>query len=223
MPLQPAASPAHWDPITWSQLPPHDGLKGLFDHALGRAREAEVWYERHKKSPQAWSRAIRAVAIIFGAIGGLAPIIAGLRFASITPEIASLISQLGYLLIGIAAGLLAFDRYFGLSSGWMRYVTALTALQRLKSAFVLDWSELLLTLPPPSSKDDLLPFLETTRQFCLAVVDLVAKETDAWSREFQSTVADLEKLVKVARDLDSEARRPSLAPRPRSTTAGRKD
>nr|WP_294556706.1 SLATT domain-containing protein [uncultured Rhodopila sp.] len=211
-----------WDPITWSQLPPQDGLKSLFEHVMGESRKAQGWYERHKKSPQSWSRLFRAMAIVFGATGGLAPIVSGIRLNSITPEIASLISQLGYLLIGIAAGLLAFDRYFGLSSAWLRYVTALTTLQRLEAAFLMRWSDLLLTQPSPSSKEDMQPFLESAREFWLAVIDLVGKETDTWSREFQAAVTDLERLVKAGRektkDQERAARNAMAASRSRSGT-----
>jgi hypothetical protein len=216
-----------WDPIAWSQLAPQDRLKNLFDHVVGRAREAEAWYERHKRLPQIWSRVIRGMVILLGATGGLARIVAGLRFDSITPAIASLISQLGYLLIGIAAGLLAFDRYFGLSSAWVRYVTAMAELQRLEAEFLLEWSELLLTRSSPSGTEDLLPFLESAREFWLAVIDLVARETDTWNREFQSAVTDLEKLVKAgrehARELEGGARRAHVASRSRTAAVARKE
>ena len=212
-------TPERWDPITWSQLPAHEALKNLLDHVVAEASEAESWYRRHKDRLSFWSKAIRALAIAFGTAGGLAPIVAGLRFGLITPEFTSLISQLGYLLIGVAAGLLAFDRYFGVSSGWLRYVTALTGLQHLKSALLLEWSQLLLAAPVPSSPGELLPFLESARAFQLAVVNLVAMETEAWSTEFQSSAADLEKLVRrereQARDLETKGRHLPAAPRSR--------
>jgi SMODS and SLOG-associating 2TM effector domain 2 len=189
-----------WDPIAWAQLSTDEALRALFDRATTDVRVAAAWYERHKRSPQIWSRVIRATTIVFGACGGLAPVISGLRVNLMTPGIAGVVSQIGYLLIGIAAGLLAFDRYFGLSSAWLRYVLAITNLRRLESQFQLEWSELLLVSPTLSSKEDLVPFLKSASAFQLAVINLVADETNAWHHEFQSSAADLQKLVMSRQD-----------------------
>ncbi len=84
------------------------------------------------------------------------------------------------------------------------------------------WSDLLLTQPSPSSKEDMQPFLESAREFWLAVIDLVGKETDTWSREFQAAVTDLERLVKAGRektkDQERAARNAMAASRSRSGT-----
>jgi hypothetical protein len=61
-----------------------------------------------------------------------------------------------------AAGFLAFDRYFGTSSGWIRYMTSLAAIERLRAEFLFDWTALL-QKSPASIEDrsllDLLPYI----------------------------------------------------------------
>jgi hypothetical protein len=189
-----------WDPTAWSKLPPEEAAKHLLDHVLAQATEAESWYRRRKGQRATLSRALRAIAIVLAAVGGLAPILAGLRAGAITMETATVISQLGYLFIGVAAGLMAFDRYFGVSTGWLRYVTALGAIQRLRAEFLFQWSELLLEVANPPTRHDLSRLVDKARSFRLAVIDIVARETDAWNTEFKSSFADLEKVVRVERE-----------------------
>jgi hypothetical protein len=147
---------------------------------------------------------IRALAIMFGTIGGLAPIVTGLRISVISGDTASVVSQIGYLFIGAAASLLAFDRYFGISTGWLRYVAALSALQRLRAGFLFEWSELALKAANPPTQQDLEHFLQSARFFRLAVIDIIERETEVWNTEFSSSFAALEKTVRGGRE-DSQA------------------
>jgi hypothetical protein len=189
-----------WDPTAWSQLPPGEAAKYLLDHVLAEAAEADAWYRRHKGRRATYSRTIRAVVILFGAVGGFAPIVAGLRVGAITAENAAVINQLGFLCIGVAASLLAFDRYFGVSTGWLRYVAALSAIQRQRAEFLFQWSELLREISNSPTPDDLSRFIECARSFRLTIIDVIARETEAWNTEFRSSFADLERLVRAEQE-----------------------
>ena len=41
-------------------------------------------------------------------------------------------SQVGYVLLGIAGGLVLLDRFFGYSSGWMQYIVAMQAIEKAR-------------------------------------------------------------------------------------------
>jgi len=62
----------------------------------------------------------------------------------------------GYILIALGGDLFLFDRYFGFSTSWMRYMTAQMALQRNLEKFQLSWAVWRMAAqkqqPPPSSE-----------------------------------------------------------------------
>jgi hypothetical protein len=148
------------------------------------------------------------MAIVLFVLGGLAPIVAGFLHGDNTADRMVEINQSGYLMLGLAAGLLAFDRYFGVSSGWIRDMTSLAGIERLRSEFMLDWTVMLQKAPTSIDASAVLPFLERAQTFQKAVLEIVEKETAAWIVEFQSSVADLDKVVqaqKQAADADVQA------------------
>jgi hypothetical protein len=184
---------ASWDPTEWKSIPAAEAIHTLFEHTNAGAQSAAAWYEARKRRKAAGSSALRWLAIVFFVLGGLAPIIAGLL-----PDGWKLMTtQAGYLVLGLAAGFLAFDRFFGLSSGWIRYMTTLAAIERLRADFAFDWTARLQgTAIDEAAK---LSFLERAQTFRRAVLDLVDKETAAWVAEFQTSLADLEKAVQAQR------------------------
>ncbi len=101
--------------------------------AWAEARTVETirWYLRDKQ-PKRWaSRLLRAAAVAFAVAGGVLPLISSTTHG--------LDPNLGYVLLAIAAGCVAYDHFFGLSSGWMRDVATLQALQGRLARFHMDW------------------------------------------------------------------------------------
>jgi hypothetical protein len=186
---------AEWDPSEWQDLPPQQAIHSLFEYTEAEARRAVAWYETRKHGKALPSKRLRKLAISLVVVGGLAPILAGV----VRGENSAIITQLGLLMLGIAAGLLAFDRYFGLSSGWIRYMTSLAAIERLRADFLFDWAVLLQHARAPIDDATKLAFLERARTFQKGVLELVERETAAWVAEFQSSIADLEKVVQAQR------------------------
>jgi imidazoleglycerol phosphate dehydratase HisB len=139
----------------------------------------------------------------------LAPIVTGLLLGS-DPALQVIISQVGYILIAVAAGMVAADKYFGWSSGWIRYITALLTLQHALATFRLDWSSLLLAVRDVPAdrvgREVLQPFIDRARQFQDEVLKVVEQETQAWATEFQSSIADLEQTLTAQREAARTAR-----------------
>ena len=176
-------------------MPPQDAIHALFCFANDQAKSVTAWYQGAKGGKAMLSRGLRGLAIVLFVIGGLAPIVAGFLHGDNTADRMVEINQSGYLMLGLAAGLLAFDRYFGVSSGWIRYMTSLAGIERLRSEFMLDWTVMLQKAPTSIDASAVLPFLERAGTFQKAVLEIVEKETAAWVVEFQSSVADLDKVV----------------------------
>ena len=125
-------------------------------------------------------------------------------------------SQLGYLLIGIGAGCLGFDRFFGYSSGWMRYITTSMAIERSLEEFRFDWVALMTkSAGQTPSPDQILKLIEVSKQFSLAVKGQVEQETKAWVQEFQNNLSQLERDLKERADTiksDSKAKAEAVKP-----------
>ena len=166
----------------------------LFANVENNAAASMAWYARRKFGEAIASRCLRTLAILLGIVGGLTPIVVG-----IYPQ--AWIGQLGYALLALAAGAIAADRYLGISSGWIRYVTAMLAIQRALADFRLDWSGLLISVSDGAAGAAALErFLELVRQSQHEVLKVVKEETQAWVAEFQSSLADLEKTLAAQKD-----------------------
>ena len=188
-----------FEPVTLRDKNPLDAINALFSFSSGEAKNVAGWYQAAKNRKATASRALRFLAIAFFVIGGLAPIIAGFWHGDQTANQMVEINQAGYLLIGLAAGFLAFDRYFGMSSGWIRYMTSLAAVERLRSEFMFDWTVMLKKAPTSLDDATIVAFLDRAQTFHKGLLELVEKETAAWVAEFQSSIADLDKAVQAQR------------------------
>ncbi|MGH7490650.1 MAG: SLATT domain-containing protein [bacterium] len=143
--------PPEWTPPSWQPDRVLSSLETLRLYAEGHARAAIDWYYA-KKPWKAWaSQALRFLTIVSTAVGGLMPILVSTgvfsNAASQHKELDDLrLNQIGYLCFGLAALFLAFDRYFGNSTGWMRYITTAMSLETALQQFRLDWARLTVSL-----------------------------------------------------------------------------
>src|ERR1700733_14814305 len=99
-----AGQPSRSEPdlLLWRSLSPPDAIKQLLDGVSVESTSMERWYERHQARASNWSKGIRAAAIILGVLGGLCPVVAGVRVNPISTELANAVGQLGYVFIGLA-------------------------------------------------------------------------------------------------------------------------
>ena len=92
--------------------------------------------------------------------------------------------------MALGAAIVGFDKFFGLSTGWMRFIVTQLSLERVLQEFHYDWAFLLAQRQEQQVKTN-IPLLQRARDFTLKVEDLVKQETDAWVQEFQSDIAEL--------------------------------
>lgn len=75
------------------------------------------WYLDKKRWKSRMSQWLRALAILFGALGTLCPVWpADIKIFDIETV------KVGYVLYAVAASFLATDKFFGFSSSWMRMI-----------------------------------------------------------------------------------------------------
>jgi hypothetical protein len=191
-----------FNPNAWAEMTPENkAAETIFEDAIKQTNAAIDWYTKAKRTKASLSRWLRGAAIFAGILGGLAPIFAAMAPAmpanSTAADLQLLITQAGYIAVGIAAGLIAFDRFFGLSSGWIRYMTAMTAIERLRLEFILDWARL---RRQAGQQLDVLKMLDRAVAFRKALNQIVEDETSKWVSEFQAAMNDLDKYVRDTQD-----------------------
>ena len=106
--------------------------------------------------------------------------------------------ELGYVAAALAAGFIAFDRYFGLSTGWIRFIGTELALEGGLDELRYDWVALLAkTRGAMPTSDEVQTMIQRLRTFIVFVNSQTQQETQAWVMEFQTNLADLEKAAKL--------------------------
>jgi hypothetical protein len=180
---------------------PEAALALLYRHAEARAIDAVDWYLEDKRGKRAWSRGLRVVTILLVIAGGLQPVLDAAGPGRGEPA-------WGYVLLALAAACIGFDRFFGLSSGWMRTMTTAQALRRRLELLQYDWAvECAKAATRTVDGKQVLTRVGLLRAFADDAAVLMQQETSEWVTEFQSNLGQLE----------TTAGRPSLAgvrPRP---------
>lgn len=196
-------------PPDWKgEVGPH--LEALRKYAEATIASELGWYFSRKGGRAKASRVLRVTAVVLSILGGLVPLVIAI-FGSRPSWAASLgldvirFGQLGYLLLAIAAGLVLLDRLFGLSTGWMRYIVAMQAIEKARESFRLDWAALSrkLSLTPagtPDHAEAVDKLVQRVRAVIVEVKEHSEKETQAWIQEFQSNLSQFEKDLKAQMD-----------------------
>jgi hypothetical protein len=198
-----------YEGINWKENTTLDGLSQLRDRAELQALEAIEWYYEKKKSKNFWSRWLRFWAISLTLVGGLVPLLSAagivqavLRYYNVkdpgTVQLVELrFNQFGYILIGLAAGCVAFDRFFGFSTNWMRYIGAAMRMETARIKFAFDWEYLVSPWKGNEpSAEEARKLLEVIQKFSLTIREVIEQETGAWILEFQTNLAQLDKETK---------------------------
>jgi hypothetical protein len=164
-------------------------LNALYAWATRLAGNAIDWYYTEKRTKARWSRGLRTLTAILVTLGGLVPIAA---LAVGRP----VLGNWGFVLLGLAAGCTAYDRYFGYSSSWLRYMVAAVKLRGLFADFQLAWATELAALGDRTpTAEDVQRLVERVRSFAWGVNDTIRTETESWMTEFHTRLAELEASV----------------------------
>jgi len=150
----------------------------LFRHAESWAIEVIEWYLRRKRSKARWSRILRALSIILLVAGGLIPL---------TDNASSglVVAEWGYVLIALAAGCVAYDRFFGLTSGWMRFMSTQLRLQSLLRRFQHSWYGQAARVCSGEVGVRTADLDATVEQFYSEAARLISDETHLWAVDLE--------------------------------------
>lgn len=176
--------------LDWDSTNRAAALSAVFAHAVAVSTAAQTWYAEKRPAKRLWGRALRVLAILLGATGAVLPILAEITATAGNPVIAPGWSAVALALAATCVGL---DRYFGFSSGWMRFMAAEQRLVRQRHDFEYSWNQLLATESGTPTGDDVVKLVGLAHANVLVVQDIVAGETSDWLAEFRGALADAER------------------------------
>ncbi|MET9671934.1 SLATT domain-containing protein [Streptomyces sp. NPDC006482] len=167
---------------------PAERLDELYRWVEANALRTAEWYLSDRVRKRRSARILRCGTAL-GVIAG-----AALPLLDLT-GVAEGAAGWGYLSLLLGAACIACDRYFGLTSGWMRDVATAQAVQRRLQALQFDWaSESVREVLGPTegtASEAAERCLGVLRRFSEDVTELVRAETADWMVEFRSGPAPL--------------------------------
>jgi len=189
---------AELEELRWDDDNLASSIARMYEHVQAKTVEAIDWYLSRKRWRGMLSQGLRFGAILFASIGSLVPL---LQAAALWPLPGNQMGQLGYVGFALAAGCIALDRFFGLSTAWMRYITAAFTLQRALAEFQLEWAILQVRLGSNQpTREQAQQMLLRLKEFRSAVLQVIERETQSWVAEFQTNLAELYRVARSRAD-----------------------
>jgi hypothetical protein len=194
-------APVKLPELQWDAENAANSLQAVYAHVVGDAQAATDWYEGARKPKKYGGLIIRIAAVVLVSTAGLLPILNSLLNGDQAP------SQGNFLLkpltasfaIGLAAALVGFDKYFGFSTGWMRFVTTAMQIRAAMEAFEMDWTCLRASWHGQTPTGDQVDgALAKCKEFAGTLNKLVADETNQWVQEFQASLKQVDDAVSAA-------------------------
>ncbi|MGW8883129.1 SLATT domain-containing protein [Streptomyces sp. NPDC055749] len=167
---------------------PAERLDELYRWVEDGALRTVDWYLHDRLRKRRAARALR-LGTATGAVAG-----AALPLLDLTGALDGAAGW-GYLSLLLAAACTACDRYFGLTSGWIRNLATAQAVQRRLQVLQFDWaSECVREVLGPAegtASEAAERCLGVLRRFSEDVTELVRSETADWMVEFRAGPAPL--------------------------------
>ncbi|MFE0509940.1 SLATT domain-containing protein [Streptomyces sp. NPDC058964] len=167
---------------------PAERLDELYRWVERRALETASWYLADRVWKRQGARALRVGAAVGAVSAGVLPLL------DLTGAVDGAAAW-GYLALVLAVACACVDRYFGLTSGWIRDVATAQAVQRRLQVLQFDWaSECVREVLGPAegtASEAAERCLGVLRRFSEDVTELVRTETADWMVEFRTGAAPL--------------------------------
>lgn len=183
--------------LNWDSKNADVSLNKLYEFACDEGKRTEDWYWKKTGEKKRWAMLLRVVAIMAVTAAGIIPILSPIfKDAKDFPIINPIWSSLA-IAIGTAA--LGLDKFFGFSSGWIRYVTSALNIKAWLIEFKFDWEQYRATIAYAKDTDteaQLQIMITKCSMFAIKIATAVQEETKQWAQEFQSSLSTLDQTLK---------------------------
>lgn len=96
--------------------------------------------------------------------------------------------------------MVGFDRLFGMSTSWMRFIGSTLDLQSRRAAFATAWAKQRVIAGDAPDDHKLLDALAYLETFITGINDVIRAETQAWISEFRGALDELDKQIRAQRE-----------------------
>ncbi len=219
--------------ISWEPGKIAEALTRLRDCVKGKGVNSVAWYYGKKKKLKGLGHSCRLGAILLTAAAGLLPMANEIyeeralkkrivetvaktdgTVPAPPPSNAELVALVtanrlnpawSALFLGLAAMLVGIDRFYGATSGYVRFMLTAQQIQQAVDEFEIDFETQKAgwTKPDPAG-EQISAALAVSRKLLVRVNELVYEETKMWAAEFAAALKDLDKQVEVARESSKE-------------------
>ena len=101
------------------------------------------------------------------------------------------------LSVALAGILLALDKFFGYSSGWIRYITTEMAIKQAQEQFELDWQAAYASFGGKEpTNEQVQAVIAMIRTFTGRLNTLISNETAQWVAEFKESLRQMDEQSK---------------------------
>jgi len=175
-------------------------IRALYHAALDKSHEAVRWYVQGVRAKRGNAKVVRIGTVILGAVAAIIPIVSSriqtlwgldiIPFATVSAA--------------LAGGLVAADKYFGFSTGYIRYTNARQEIQAKIERFQMAWCRAAIqqgASNPPTPKAEVLNTgLTLIQELVDGIAATVQAETQQWMAEFKQSLEALEKSAAESKD-----------------------
>jgi ABC-type multidrug transport system fused ATPase/permease subunit len=188
-------APKQLDELDWSAAERVESLARLKAYVARHGANAVEYYQFAKKPKKRWAIWLRMAALLFAGAAGLIPILSQLFMTENgTPYVQPAWASVA---LALAAGALAIDRFFGFSSGWMRFMVTELKARRALDDFELEWEATRASWADTApSAEQVQDMIARATRFAGTVADIVRDETDQWMSEFREAIRQLDERSK---------------------------
>ena len=166
-------------------------VEPYYQETLSEAEAILNYYPPRRRKYRFYSQLIRLGTILLVSIGGVMPLV-DLAWQENSYPLVSF----GYVAFSLAASLFLLDKYFGYSTGWMRFMMAEVEIKNVINQHQNDWIFYKIKFGGKElTEEELMKILAFNKRFSTSVSHLEIAETKAWILEFQSTYQSLEEMI----------------------------
>ncbi len=186
--------------LVWNQYygkEPNLALEQIYKDAHALSNEKRNWYWSSIKGKRWISVKSRVITFAFLLFGTALPLLGGL---SNDIGIRLFCTQIAITLLAAAGLFQLADKIFGWSTGWMRYVSTVTAMESATTSFDIEWAKRLLSKTTPPDNADVQALFTIAETFERELEKLQAEETKGWITEFNAGLSLLDAAIKSQRE-----------------------
>lgn len=184
------------DLLAWNEYvgkPPPDALQSIYDKTEQTSKTYCDWYWKSIKLKRRCSHGIVFGTLVLLICGTVLPVLAGV-FDHATTRLP--LTQAGVVALAVAGLLQVADRVFGCTSGWLRYMSTVMAMENARRTFELAWASHCIDKGAALDAADVKALFDLSKQLLDDLGKLQTDETQKWAADYGNSVTLLGDLIK---------------------------